>query len=434
MLHERMIISKKPMGARLSTQLSVFAVTCLLGTRASATPLPDEISATRQVCARGPDHALLRAHRQRGEAEAKAAAVLPNPSLVVEHDRSVTGPIERETVIGVAVPIGLGGRRSLFQEVASARKTEANADAQVALFESALAFREAYVSAVIDRARLEVLIDHQKLLDGLSSVIKGLVKGGEAAGYDVLRQRTQARTHRRMLEAARGRAAESQAALAEWTGADVTLPATPVWALAAGAAGPGPSTTPNTSPRVRSLESASRAFNLEARAARRRWVPELELFAGYRALELGAEVGHGLSFGVTLPITFFDHGQGDAARADAQGELARASADRLRRHLDAQITAARRRIEQLTVGVADSTMAEADAAALQRESMRLYTAGEATITELLEAFDAAEQARLRQLELAEELARSRLALMRAAGSMFDAKLDHDCGANGRGQP
>lgn len=78
--------------------------------------------------------------------------------------------------------------------------------------------------------------------------------------------------------------------------------------------------------------------------------------------------------------------------------------------------------------VADLDRAVAEAASLQTMSVTLYTAGEATLTELLDAYGAAEQARLARIELAEEIARARLARMRAAGTLFQPALDQACGA------
>ena len=72
-----------------------------------------------------------------------------------------------------------------------------------------------------------------------------------------------------------------------------------------------------------------------------------------------------------------------------------------------------------------------DALALRNKATQLYAAGEASITELLEAYRVAEEAQLAELALAERLALTRLALMRAAGSMFDADLDRQCRGGAR---
>jgi outer membrane protein TolC len=370
----------------------------------------------------------------RGEAEVTAAGVLPNPSASLQHQRTFSGPTDQETVAGLSVPLGIGGRRFVLRDAAASRREQARADADATLFESAMAFREAYLTALVDRARVEVLADQQAVLDELSAAIQGLTTGGEAAGYDLARHRTQSSLHRRALELAKARAEASRSRLEAWTGAEVVLPsrseAPGLAAVPQGPRSPAPSTT--DPPRVRSLEAASKASAFDARAARRRWVPDVDLFAGYRQINVGAETGQGISVSLTVPLTFFDHGQGEAAKADADHAIAAAETGRLRRHYRAELKAARAELEMLAASVADARQASSDAALLQTKARQLYAAGEATITELLEAFRAAESARLAELDLAEKIARARLSVMRASGTMFDDALDKACSDTRRG--
>lgn len=397
---------------------------------AGAPPI-DELTGARQVCAAGPAAARARAERLVGEAATTAAGVLPNPQLVLEHRRTLSGPSEQETTIGIAVQLGLGGRRSLLQEAAEARRRQAQADAHATLFESALAFREAFVTAALDDARVVVLAEQQRAVEALGVTIRGLAKGGESAGYSVLRQQTQASLHRRLLASMQARAAASRAMLEAWTGEEITLVPVALPDLAGGAqvSAPNPLPIVASPPRVASQEAAAEASSLEARAARRRWVPEVGVSAGYRSLTgAGSTTGHGITLGLTVPLTFFDHGQGEAARAEADRALAAASAEGLKRESASSAKAAAAKLHTLEASVADLDRAVAEAASLQTMSVTLYTAGEATLTELLDAYGAAEEARLARIELAEEIARARLARMRAAGTLFQAALDQACGA------
>ena len=414
---------KKPIASRFSAAAaSVFATYVLIAGRAGAGGSVGEAEATRRLCEAGPAAVLAKAARLRGEAEVTAAGVLPNPSLVAEHQRTLSGLDEGETIVGLSIPLGIGGRRFLLQDVAAARREQARADAESSLFESALAFREAYARAVAEHARAEVLAEQQTALDELSSTIQGLTKGGEAAGYDLLRQQAQARHHRALLEAARGRAGASRTLLEAWLDGDAAFPSE---AEAATMASLRVSGEPRT-PALLSLEASARASSVEASAARRRWVPDLDVFAGYRAVSAGGDTGHGISLGLTLPITFFDHGQGEASRAEAERDLALARAGVLRREQRATIKAARLRLAALGTALVEAEKASTDAAAIQSKAKQLYAAGEATITELLEAFRIGEDVRLAKLAVLEEIAHARLALMRAAGTMFDPKLDGAC--------
>jgi cobalt-zinc-cadmium efflux system outer membrane protein len=322
----------------------------------------------------------------------------------------------------------------LLEDAAASRREQAFADADATLFESALAFREAFLTALIERARVQILTEQQVALDASSRIIDALAKSGEAARYDLLRQRVQARLHRGLLESAKARALALQSRIEAWTGAEVVLPEGEIAALVNPSAVLPQADDAIPTRAVQSLKAASRASDLEARAARRRWVPDPEVFAGYRAVDGDAEIAHGLSLSLTLPLTFFDHGQGEAARADAEREALDASADRLRREQHAEAKAARVRLEQLSSGISDLGQAKSDAREVLTQAERLYSAGEAGIMEMLDAFRAAEEARLAELDRVFEIALARLLVMRASGTMFDASLDQACRAPEQRKP
>ena len=305
-------------------------------------------------------------------------------------------------------------------------------DANATLFEAALAFREAYAVAVLDRARVAVLTEQQAALDALSQIMQGLAKGGEAAGYDLRRQRAQARLHQRTLDSAKARARASAVLLEAWTGTQTELPALALEELGESSADArSASEKPLLEhPRLRSLDAEARASGLEERAARRRWVPDLEIFAGYRASTVATETGHGLALGLRLPLTFFDHGQGEASRAEAEQALARATVESLQRQHSATWKSAGVELQLLSASMSEADVGVGEALALQQKAKQLYTAGETTITELLEAFRAAEEARLSRIALVEEIAVARLSRMRAVGSQFDAALDRVCSVAG----
>jgi len=172
--------------------------------------------------------------------------------------------------------------------------------------------------------------------------------------------------------------------------------------------------------------AAAHVSALEAHAARRRWVPDPEVFAGYRALDTGSDIAHGIAVSVSLPLTFLDHGQGEAALADAEQNVAEAVAARLRREQSAQEKAARARLAQLLHGFDALARAGEEGRELARRAQQLYAAGESSITEMLDAFRSAEEARLAVIDRVLDIALTRLLVMRATGTMFDVTLDREC--------
>lgn len=398
----------------------------------SAQPLT-ELAGAAQTCKAGPAAELARAQLLAGAAQVTAAEVLPNPSLVAEHQRALTGATDHETTLGVSVPLSLSGRRSLSQDAARAHAEQAAFSATGTLFEGAIEFRRAYAAAVLDRARVAVLTEQQALLDALSATIDGLAKGGEAAQYDRLRQRVNARLHQRAVDVAAARARGSLALLEAWLGTTILLADTPILELAGGptadARGLGGALAQH--PSLAALQAEQRASALDARSARRRWVPDLTLFGGYRTTTVEAATGHGISLSLGVPLTFFDHGQGDASVAEARRARAAAEEEQLRRRYGGRLQAAAAQLEALTKSIADLASISADASSLLEQTSQLYTAGEATLTELLEAFRASEEARVGVIELAEELVSLRLERMAAAGTQLDAALDEACGNQDR---
>jgi outer membrane protein TolC len=63
----------------------------------------------------------------------------------------------------------------------------------------------------------------------------------------------------------------------------------------------------------------------------------------------------------------------------------------------------------------------------------LYSAGEASIAEVLDAYRTAEDAQLDRLAVLEDLVAARLDAMRASGTQFDPELDVACRKQGAGR-
>lgn len=396
----------------------------LLSSSGLAEPLR-ELDGARAICRAGVDSAVAKAGRARGDAAVAAAGVLPNPSLVVEHQRSLTGATDRETIVGLSLPLGIGGQRWLLQGAAQARQKQMALEAHAGLFEAALSFREAYVAAAVAQARVEVLTQNQSALDALTGALQKLAKGGEAAGYDQLRQATYTRLHRQTLELASVVASAARTQLEAWLDREVTQP---LELRVVPGASRNDRVSPSTggTPEVRSLEAEASADELQARAARRGAVPDVSVFGGYRSMTAGDGTGHGLALSLEVPLTLFDHGQGEALRATTDAQLARASARRLRKRQQVALRAAGASLERLELSTTEAEVTRRDALAVRDKATLLYSAGEASITELIETYRVAEEAQLGHLALTEQVVLTRLALMRAAGTMFDAELDRQC--------
>jgi cobalt-zinc-cadmium efflux system outer membrane protein len=376
-----------------------------------------------QVCARGPDRAAATALLEHGRASRVVARAGDNPALLVQHADIVEGPLDRETVIGLQVPVVLSGRRGLLREAAEARWREARFRSADVLLRAALEVRDLHARAAIAESRRRVLDRQQAALDALATAVATLAKSGETAVYDAVRQRLEADTHRRQLATATADARGLRAELEAWTALRFSLEEAELSGLvssASTAVRPG-----SLHPRLRALDAAARADGVEERAARRRSVPDPQVFAGYRRLQVDTDVAHGLALGLTLPLTVFDSGAGQAARARADQLTTRAARAVEQRRLDARAQATRARLAALKAELARAPERQA-AQQMRNGARQLYAAGEMSMTELLDAYEAAEGAELARLEILEQLATARIELMAVLGTQFDPELDRAC--------
>lgn len=396
----------------------------IAGESASAQSL-SEAEAVRRICRDGPDRAAADALRAAGSAGVEASGLWPNPSLEAGHERLFTGLEESETTVGLRVPLPVGGHLGLQEEAAVARAAVHEADAEGLLLGAALALRAELLGASVARARREVLGDHAKTVEGLAATIDGLIAGGERAPYDRLRTQAELRAIASLAEAASADYVTRAERVRAWVGAPVEIDALEPRALSAPTG-----KTSEPPPALRALAATAEASGAEARAAERRWVPVPELFAGYRTVSAGASTGHGMSFGLSLPLTFFDHGQGAARKAEAERALAIAELGRRERDLtagQAAISAARMAHAQ---ALARADEAVAAAALLTTQARRLYAAGEASIVDLHDAYEAQLTAELGRVEVLAHLAELTLDEMRTRGTQFDPSLDAACRTRG----
>jgi cobalt-zinc-cadmium efflux system outer membrane protein len=177
-------------------------------------------------------------------------------------------------------------------------------------------------------------------------------------------------------------------------------------------------TTMASPPEVRALKLESQAARADLTLAKRRAIPDPTLRLGYTRSQftLSGDNANTLEIGLSLPMTIFDHGQADAARA-----LAR---ERELNHTAEAITSSTRAVvEGLVVQKAalERGVADLDSAALPRSKTVLDTTekafaqGQVDMTTLLLARRAHKALLLNLLDLRFELFAVRSQLRRALG-------------------
>lgn len=328
--------------------------------------------------------------RRRADADRAAAGSLwaAPPSLELSHrnDRLQRNTGERETEIGVAVPLWLPGQRAARAGTADAASAHAQASEQVARLRLAGELREAawQVAALQAEARQADL--QAQALTQLADDVERRVRAGDLARADALAARAEQLAASAQQSAARQRL---QAARARWTlltgmtaMPDLTEPAS-VDALPAA---PHPE-----------LQLASASTELARRRVAlmrlsRRDAPELTV--GLRQEMPGrAEASQGsLVVGLRLPFGSDDRNRPLEATAFAELDVAATHQQRLRERLDSDTAAARDALRSAEAQLE----AEIARACLLRERSGLidksFRAGETPLPDLLRALAAAAQA------------------------------------------
>lgn len=378
-----------------------------------APPTLDEPTFLRRVAERSPRRPLLDDRRRLAAASVGAASALPNPTLAYERE-AVPGLDTHDDFVRLALPVDVAGRRGLAASAARAGAEAERAAVERDAFLLRVEARAAYLEAAYARQLLARLDEARAQLVAVAGALRSRAAQGDASSYDAERaalelealddERAGARTR---LEIARLR-----------LGGLVGEPATPYDAgdaLALPARPPEGPLLP-ARPDVLAALARGRQAEREEAAARRRWVPRLELVAGLRssADRDGRGLGYVVGIGGELPV--FDRGGPGAAKSRAETRRWRSEARALAVEAAAESEQARRElalhIEQAEAYAAGPARRALD---LQRRAAVAYREGDRPILELLDVHRAARQASVRELELVYEARRAELSLRRALG-------------------
>jgi cobalt-zinc-cadmium efflux system outer membrane protein len=174
---------------------------------------------------------------------------------------------------------------------------------------------------------------------------------------------------------------------------------------------------------LRALRQRREQFRLEQRGAERLKYPDPVISAGLKRADatVSGPLGivdrnaNGLVAGISVPLPVFNKGQGETARASAEGELAEARAAILERQVLAAIEGAWRSLSTRVAALAQYERELTPGQELVRIATVAYQEGEIGILQLLDAYRTQRAALLRLLELQALTKESRIELDRAAG-------------------
>jgi cobalt-zinc-cadmium efflux system outer membrane protein len=350
-----------------------------------------------------PHLARIAATVENARAEAIAAGLRPNPSVSYEREAVFPDGGIATSYLRFSLPFEISGRRSARREAARAEVAAATAEGDVARFALVMHALRSFRIAAYERTHVELLRSERAALANAVEIVRKRTAAGTASGYDLQRIGLELAAYDDLIAAAEAQLASARLEL----GALVGMPEG-VDAAGALEAPPDPAGLDaliedafTNRPDVRAAAARHAEAQALAREARRSWIPDLALSAGF--LRQGADreaAANGYTAGLALSVPMFDHGQAEEARARARQRAADADHQVLARTVPVAIRARHQALVQ-TIGraraVARDQLARLDQ--LLRSAETGYRDGGGNVVELVDAYTTARDARLRDLAL-----------------------------------
>ncbi len=367
-----------------------------------------------------PKLAVGKARIDVSRAEVEPTTRIDNPS--VGYDREEVFPDSGDAVadqfVRVTWPFDISGQRGLTIDAAKTAVEATQEEIAAETFERTADALDAYYEAAYLRLRVEHLRSGRDELGAAVQAIRTRQARGDAAGYDLDRLELELGSYDDLITDAEAELSSARGTLARLAGepeaqfdaeSPLDLPSTPPAVDQLAARATQRADYEAAILRARQAEQA-------ADAAGRSWIPDLLVTGGLKMSDLGTETATGYVVGINLEIPLFQRGQGDRARALAEQRQWRATARSIQQQADGGIRTAHavllRRIEQATA-YRDKQVARSND--LLRAAEAAYREGERPIFELVDAYRAAREIHLREIDLRWKTKRAEIDLWRAMG-------------------
>ena len=388
---------------------------CLaLPTAAAAQSEVSSDDAVRAALARPEVEERFNAQVAGARAELDEATVFPTPTLGLAHEQ-VFGDLNvgyLEVSAMVEQRFDLSGWRGALRESLPHRESALRAETHAWQLQAATAVRVAFYRVRRHDERIAALDAwFARLEDGLAG-LRAREERGDASAYQVRRIEREIELAYATRAAEASARAEAWAELEQWTTWQTRpvlvgelQPSTPTRA---------PETRPLLRPELARLEHLELALDAEAQA----WGAPLwrgwSVGAGYRYAEVGPSTGHGFLVTLSLPLSFWNT---DASRVQRLRARQREVSSELTLHTSLvarEIDAAQQRLDAAMASLEMMSDLSRDAE-LTRLAQVAFDAGEASLTELLDALESETELQLARIDLQWEARRAAIALDRSRG-------------------
>lgn len=366
--------------------------------------------AVRRALANPHVQGILDSHIRGMKAEIEAATARPTPALTAAHEQ-VLGDERvgyRESTVAIQQQLDLSGWRGRLRGALPHRERALRAESAERRLDVATSVRTAFFEVRYREERLRALDAWIGRLQGGVAATQARQRRGDVAPWEVRRVQ-------RELETAHARRAREEALLAEsWAGLASWSPWTSRPTLSGDLTPDAAVPPPQPLPRLARLQHLGLGLAAEAEAWGAPWWRGWTVGAGYRFARVGSATGHGFVVSMSIPLALWNNDlseierlKAEQARIGSELRLGWALAERAE-------NAGRERLERVTLALARVPTRASDAE-LTRLAEAAYAAGEATLTELLDAYGSETELALSHIDLQWEARRAAIELDRRRG-------------------
>jgi cobalt-zinc-cadmium efflux system outer membrane protein len=354
----------------------------------------------------------------RAEAQARIAGIrrFDNPEVSISREGvSGGGASETEYEAGIVQPFDLSGQRTRLRDAARAEARAVDADTARRQQERVAEVRRAYAGCAAAREKVPVAESFVARLREAERIVAARTRAGDTAGYDLRRLRVEARSAEARSRLIAGDVAAECTALSRLTGDPDARPSSPLSEIARRPV--SPATTSGTRADLLARQARLEAATLGVRAAERARIPEFAVGLGYKRITSAGESASGpvVSLGARVPL--FNRGGAAISEARARQRAREAELGLAQREIEAAVAVAKARVDAALQALQSATQALDDARRLGPIAEAAYQGGEGGVTELVDAYRAAQEAEIEVIDLLERAALARVDAELSIGSV-----------------
>ncbi len=329
-----------------------------------------------------------------------------NPEISYDREQLFGRDMEEsEDFAALSQQIDISGRRSLRVKAAKRRVRAAEADGLLWRLSEDRKARLLFYRVLHAQLRAEAIRKWVERFESAVRDVKLRAAAGDASKYDRLRLQLE-------LAQAKARMASEQSLRNHHWSTLAALIREPMssapWPRLSGRLTPkhGPPSINDLAkmvhrgPELAALTRRAEAVKLEQQAAKRWWIPNINLHAGYKTQQAAGDRAHGFVAGVSMPLPLFDRNRAERLKSKATLRITQAERSLKRDSLMGVLAGLLEETIALTITVQTlHTDMQELSEHLLKTTNAAYLGGELAVLELIDVYDRSLEAELFALDL-----------------------------------